>query len=81
MLMPAILRIRSRSSSLKKRISRAPLPPVRDAHVADLENKLQERFGTKVQLRYRRGKGALEIRFFNDDDLERILKIAGINVD
>ncbi|MBC8003136.1 MAG: hypothetical protein H7X97_11170, partial [Opitutaceae bacterium] len=57
------------------------LPPVRDAHVADLESKLQERFGTKVQLRYRRGKGALEIRFFNDDDLERILKIAGIHVD
>ena len=57
------------------------LPPVRDAHVADLENKLQERFGTKVQLRYRRGKGALEIRFFNDDDLDRILKIAGINID
>lgn len=57
------------------------LPPVRDAHVADLETKLQERFGTKVQLRYRRGKGALEIRFFNDDDLERILKIAGVSLD
>ncbi len=53
----------------------------RDLHIVDLENKIQERFGTKVQLRYRQGKGALEIKFFNDDDLERILKIAGINVD
>ena len=57
------------------------LSSVRDAHVADLESKLQERFGTKVQLRYRRGKGALNIHFFNDDDLDRILKIAGISLD
>jgi ParB family chromosome partitioning protein len=56
-------------------------PLTRDAHIADLENRLQERFGTKVQLRYRQGKGALEIRFFNDDDLERVLQILGLPVD
>ena len=44
----------------------------RDANVAALESRLQEKFGTKVQLRYRQGKGALEIRFFNDADMERI---------
>ncbi|MFN7138927.1 MAG: ParB/RepB/Spo0J family partition protein, partial [Limisphaerales bacterium] len=54
---------------------------VRDAHVLDVENKLQEKFGTKVSLRYKKGKGSVEIKFFNDDDLERILKIAGVNVD
>ena len=53
----------------------------RDIHVADLEHKLLERFGTKVSLRYRQGKGAVEIRFFNDDDLERILQIVGVKVD
>ena len=57
-----------------------PAPP-RDVHTASLENKLQERFGTKVAVRYRKGKGAVEIRFFNDDDLERILQIAGVKVD
>ena len=56
-------------------------PPVRDAHIGDLENKLRERFGTKVQLRYRQGKGSLDIRFFSDDDLERVLKIVGVSVD
>jgi ParB family chromosome partitioning protein len=54
---------------------------LRDAHVADLENRLQQRFATKVSLRYRQGKGAVEIRFFTDDDLERILEIAGVAVD
>ncbi len=53
----------------------------RDAHVAALESRLQERFGTKVNLRYRQGKGAVEIRFFNDDDLDRILAITGVSVE
>ncbi|MFM8468967.1 MAG: ParB/RepB/Spo0J family partition protein [Limisphaerales bacterium] len=57
-----------------------PVAP-RDVHVASLESKLQERFGTKVALRYRKGKGAVEIRFFNDDDLDRILQIAGVSTD
>ena len=55
--------------------------PPRDHHMGDLQQKLQERFGTKVLIRYRRGKGSIEIRFFADDDLERILKIAGVSLD
>ena len=50
----------------------------KDAHVADLENQLRERLGTKVSLRYAQGKGALEITFFSDAELERILRILGI---
>ena len=53
----------------------------RDAHVVDVENKLRERLGTKVQLRYRAGKGSMEVKFFNDADLERILGILGVKLD
>jgi ParB family chromosome partitioning protein len=56
-----------------------PLP--QDAHLASMQNKIQERFGTKVSLRYHEGKGAIEIKFFSDIDLERILKVAGIDLD
>lgn len=56
-----------------------PLP--RDAHVGALEEKLRERLGTKVHLRYSGGKGALEIAFFNDEDLERVLQILGVKLD
>ncbi len=59
----------------------AAAAPLRDTHVASLENKLRERLGTKVQLRYRDGKGALDIRFFSDDELERILQILGVTVE
>ena len=54
---------------------------VRDAHVAALEGRLRERFGAKVQLRYRQGRGAVEIRFFSDDELDRILDIVGVKMD
>jgi ParB family chromosome partitioning protein len=55
--------------------------PARDAHVANLENQLRERLGTKIHLRYSQGKGALEIVFFSDAELERILQILGITND
>jgi ParB family chromosome partitioning protein len=56
-------------------------PLTQDAHVANLENRIRERLGTKVHLRYSNGRGALEISFFNDDELERILSILGITPD
>jgi ParB family transcriptional regulator, chromosome partitioning protein len=50
-----------------------------DPHVADLEAKLREVFATKVQLKYAQGKGSVEIAFYSDAELERILQILGIN--
>jgi ParB family chromosome partitioning protein len=56
-----------------------PITPLtRDAHVSSLENQLRERLGTRVHLRYAQGKGALEITFFSDAELERILGILGV---
>lgn len=55
--------------------------PTTDAHVARLEDRLRERLGTKVHLRYNKGRGALEIAFFSDDELERLLGLLGISPD
>jgi ParB family chromosome partitioning protein len=56
-------------------------PLTRDAHVASLESQLRERLGTKVHLRYAHGKGALEITFYSDAELERVLQILGVTPD
>ena len=53
-------------------------PQTRGVHVTSLENRLKEKLGTKVSLTYREGKGALTIKYFSDDDLERILKILDV---
>ena len=52
--------------------------PGSDPHVARIEDRLREKLGTKVQLRYAQGKGAVEISFFSDDELERVLQILGV---
>lgn len=53
----------------------------RDAHVADLEHKLIERLSTKVAVHYKAGKGSIEVKFFSDDELNRVLEILGVNLD
>jgi ParB family transcriptional regulator, chromosome partitioning protein len=71
-------------AKLQKRVGKsAPQPetvsaPIGDPHVADLEAKLREVFATKVKLNYTQGKGSLEISFFSDAELERILQILGV---
>jgi ParB family chromosome partitioning protein len=52
--------------------------PAGDPHVADLEARLREVFATKVQLHYAQGKGSVEISFFSEEELERILQILGV---
>jgi ParB family transcriptional regulator, chromosome partitioning protein len=52
-----------------------------DPHVDQIQTRLRERLGTKVELRYRQGRGAVQIHFFDDDDLERVLSILGIPPD
>jgi ParB family chromosome partitioning protein len=49
-----------------------------DPHLNQLHEKLQQRLGTKVHLRYRQGRGILQIHFFTDDDLERVLEVLGV---
>jgi len=72
-----VVRLQTREGSRASRRGtlRAATP---DAHVDNLENQLRERLGTKVHLRYAQGKGALEISFFSDDELQRILEILGV---
>ena len=52
-----------------------------DSNLARLEEKMREKFGTKVHLKYAQGKGAVEISFFSDEELQRVLEILGINAD
>jgi ParB family chromosome partitioning protein len=67
------------SRGVSKKAAKTTLPT--DAHVANLENKIREKLGTKVSLRYAKGKGALEISFYSDAELEGVLQALGVNAD
>ena len=67
------------SRDIKPKAAKVSLPT--DAHVANLENKIRERLGTKVSLRYAKGKGSVEISFYSDAELEGVLQALGVNAD
>lgn len=50
--------------------------PGRGRHrLSGLEDELQRALGTKVTIRERRGKGKIEIEFYSEEDLDRILEV------
>ncbi len=50
-------------------------PARKDPQTLSLEEDLQRRFGTGVNINRRGKKGRIEIEFYTDDDLERILDL------
>jgi ParB family transcriptional regulator, chromosome partitioning protein len=49
-----------------------------DALVRSVEDRLRQRFGTKVELEYRKGRGAITLEFYSEEDLERLLHLLGL---
>jgi ParB family transcriptional regulator, chromosome partitioning protein len=76
-----VTKLQSRGSRVAAAKPETVAIPVGDPHVADLEAKLRDIFATKVQLNYAQGKGSLEVSFFSDAELERILQILGVRPD
>ncbi|MDN4494148.1 ParB/RepB/Spo0J family partition protein [Ureibacillus aquaedulcis] len=61
---------------LNEEVSRETEKPVKkDIYVQATETQLREYFGTNVQIRKSKNKGKIEIEFYSEDDLERILEI------
>ncbi len=49
--------------------------PRRDVHVEAVEEELRGLFGTRVNVVYAGGKGRIEIEYYSNDELERILNV------
>ena len=75
-----IAKLQMRSSKAGSSKPVAALVPI-DSNIARIEDKLREKFGTKVELKYNHGKGALEISFFSDDELQRVLEVLNVTAD
>lgn len=59
----------------KRGKAKRPAGRARDPDVRAVEERLVERFGTKVQIRGGPAKGRIEIAYFSADDLERVLEL------
>ena len=60
------------------RPSNADSPIVQNA-VTDLESRLRNRLATHVAIHHGEKKGRIEIEYYGNDDLERILSLLGIS--
>jgi ParB family chromosome partitioning protein len=54
---------------------------VTSASIADLQNRLQEHLGTRVTLHHGEKRGRIEIEYYGNDDLQRVLGALGLPAD
>lgn len=47
----------------------------KDIFIVELEERLQSTFGTSVKIKKKENKGKIEIDFFSEEDLERIIEV------
>lgn len=66
-------------STPRSKKAAAPAPQ-RDRQVVRVEEALQYALGTQVALTHSAKGGKIEIRYFSDEELERILEILGIEI-
>ncbi len=59
----------------KKKKIVVPAPGSNDIYFASLENDLSRLFGTRVKIKRRGKKGSVQIEYYGDDDLDRVLNL------
>ena len=65
-------------STDKKKKDNKEVNDENNIYYKDIEEKLQPHFGTKIKLSYKKDKGKIEIEYYSEEDLQRILDIINI---
>jgi ParB family transcriptional regulator, chromosome partitioning protein len=61
-----------------RRKRQAAATTVTSATIDDLQNRLQEHLGTRVTLHHGDKRGRIEIEYYGNDDLQRVLSVLGL---
>ncbi|WKA54817.1 ParB/RepB/Spo0J family partition protein [Planococcus shixiaomingii] len=56
-------------------VPRETIEKKKDIFIEEKQSELRDRFGTNVQIKKSKNKGKIEIEFFSEEDLERILEL------
>ncbi len=59
----------------QKKAPKEPLKGVEEIYISDLADELSQHLGTRVQIKRKGRKGKVEIEFYNDDDLDRLIRL------
>ena len=75
-IMKNSLSVRQAEELIKQRLQKTGKKrPDKDAHLARLEEELQHYFGTRVKIVHGKKRGRLEVFYYSNDDLERIIDL------
>lgn len=72
--------VNGRSSSKSSPRDDGP-PSEEDVYLKFVEDKLRSRYSTNVVLNHRDKKGKIEIEYYGNEDLSRVLELMGVNLD
>ena len=59
----------------QKKAFKEPSKGFEEIYISDLSDELSQLLGTRVQIRRKGRKGKVEIEFYNDDDLDRLIRL------
>lgn len=57
----------------RKNVPRGTKEYSKDPYIDEIEDRLRTKFGTKVVVDYRKGRGSIKVEFYSKEELERIL--------
>jgi ParB family chromosome partitioning protein len=63
----------------KRHIGRVPGAALKSPQVLSIEEKLQQKLGTRVTVYHGRKKGRIELHYFGNDELARLLALLGVD--
>jgi len=59
----------------QKKAHKGPSKRFEEIYISDLADELSQHLGTRVQIKRKGRKGKIEIEFYNDDDLDRLIRL------
>lgn len=72
------LSVRQIEQKVKDKKSKNPVKTSKSPELIDLEERLQQYFGTRTEINRQRQGGKIEIEYYSEEELERILELIGI---
>lgn len=73
------LTVRQVEQKVKRKNSRSVVQlPLKSADLQEIEERLQEHLGTRAEINPQRRGGKIEISYYDEGDLERILELLGV---
>jgi len=68
-------------SSTPKKASKSKLSPQAESYIRQIQDQLRGRYATNVAIQHTDKRGKIEIEYYGNEDLGRILELMGISLD